>query len=786
MPRRASAMCLWCLMILAGVASAATTLPAVTVALVHDGPGADQQDYIGALREELVQVLATDYRVSLVSGDNLLGDYTLHGVQAALDTAFAAPDVDLVVCTGAIGSVAAIGRNVLRRPTIASFALSSEVQSLPLVGGSSGVKNLTYVLSTTTFVDELAALQSLVPGLRRLAVLGSDGFFEALPGIDPTAEARERSGVVIQAVRAGTTAATALRAIPADAEGVLLPPLIGFSDSEVSQLLEGLKARRLPSVALEGEKMVARGALMGITPAAWSGRVVRRVALDARKILAGEDAADLPVSLVSDDVLFVNVRTARAIGISPPFAVMVDAVTMDVERQTGRRLTLQSVMDEAVLNNNDLAATAAALAAARAELSGARSRLLPQIDLSLSSTMLDEDRATLARRPSERSTTAVASVSQVLWSDDAWAGYDVQKHLVAQQEAVYRQDRLDVALEAATSYFQVLRALTAEDIQRANLGNSRQSLQQARLRVRLGAANRAEVLRWQSKIATEKADVITAIVNRNVAEMELNRTLGRPLEEPIVLAEPDLNVQLSLLLDPKVARYMTNAWDLRQLRQFAVEYAHESSPELAQLSAGMAAQRRLVANSKRAFFVPDVALNVGWSRYLDESGAGADDRSGWALDDTEWSASLGFSLPLFQGGQRFAERNQAGHELVQLRAQHAATAERIEQRVRAAVHRTSASLAAIELYQQAATASRENLELVDDSYSRGAVDLITLLDAQTSSLRADLAAADAVYAFLLDLMETERAGGGFSVFAAEPVRQAWLQNLEQWFDNQER
>ena len=64
--------------------------------------------------------------------------------------------------------------------------------------------------------------------------------------------------------------------------------------------------------------------------------------------------------------------------------------------------------------------------------------------------------------------------------------------------------------------------------------------------------------------------------------------------------------------------------------------------------------------------------------------------------------------------------------------------------MRSAVHRVSANYAAIELSRQAAEASRENLELINDSYDRGAVDLITLLDAQSVALQADLAAADAV------------------------------------------
>ena len=73
---------------------------------------------------------------------------------------------------------------------------------------------------------------------------------------------------------------------------------------------------------------------------------------------------------------------------------------------------------------------------------------------------------------------------------------------------------------------------------------------------------------------------------------------------------------------------------------------------------------------------------------------------------------------------------------------------------------------------------------MSDAYGRGAVDLITLLDAQNALLSAELAAADAVYGFLLDLMELERSVGRFTYFASDADRAAWLDDLEAWFSRQ--
>lgn len=766
-------------------ASAQSQLPNVTVVMVHDGPGAQQTTFVQQLQSELDQVLAGDYRVDLVSDASTTGDFTHDGLIRTLEAAYAVRGVDLVVCSGAIGSAVAHERAPLPVPTLAAMLLDPEARPEVGSGVGSGLANLTYVSSTRTLVDEVLALRSVVPDLTSAVVLASDGVVEAFNRDAPSGKPWRDTGLRLQMVRAGGDAASALAALPADCQAVFLPPLIGFASDQVDELLAGLRQRKLPTSALEGESMVERGALMGTAPREWMSWVVRRCALNARKILAGDDPALLPVELVISTSLFINMGTARAIDVAPPFATLVDAVILDDKRDHGRTLDLRQAIDEAVATNRDLLAEAAALDAARAELSSARANLLPRITAQAAGTMLDEDRAAAALRPAERSFTAGANLTVPLWNEDARLAYNVQKRLLEQQEATYEQARLDVVAEAAMAYLQVLRALTAERIQRANLMNSRQNLESARLRARLGVASRAEELRWRSQIATEKSAMIDAQAQRNLAEIELNRVLDRPLEEHFIPEEPDLEAGLSLMLDPQVSALMTNSRDLRRLRSFAVQDALDRSPELAQLDAGLAAQRGVLASTGRAFYVPDVALSMDWSHYLDESGAGSETRPLGDLDDTEWSATLAVSLPLFDGGRRFSDRTQAGHDLLQLREQRQATAQRIEQRVRSAVHSVSANYAAIDLSRQAAEASRENLELINDSYARGAVDLITLLDAQSVALQADLAAADAVYAFLLDLMETERSVGAFTVFADADGRRQWLADLEAWFANQE-
>lgn len=74
------------------------------------------------------------------------------------------------------------------------------------------------------------------------------------------------------------------------------------------------------------------------------------------------------------------------------------------------------------------------------------------------------------------------------------------------------------------------------------------------------------------------------------------------------------------------------------------------------------------------------------------------------------------------------------------------------------------SFASIRLSREAAEAAANSLDLTIDGYSRGVLSILALIDAQNAALSSDLGAANAVYAFLIDLMEVERAVGRYSFF----------------------
>jgi outer membrane protein TolC len=223
-----------------------------------------------------------------------------------------------------------------------------------------------------------------------------------------------------------------------------------------------------------------------------------------------------------------------------------------------------------------------------------------------------------------------------------------------------------------------------------------------------------------------------------------------------------------------------------------VQYGIDNAPEILRIDAAIAAQKRFLTSVRNAFWSPTVVLQGEISHRFHQSGAGSDEGVpanipaglGFqfpSIDDTDWNLGVNLSFPLFRGTAKFAEKLRALEELNQLRIERKAISDRIEQRIRSTLHIAGASLAIIGQSRLAEESALQNLELVVDSYSRGALSIIELLDAQNAALVASEAASNAVYDFHIDYFEVERAIGRFHLLESETEKSEFRNKLEIYF-----
>ncbi len=804
MNNRFSSLSLFVMLLISATwANAAFGLPVIRIGIVRDGPVISFPDDTEILKQEIQNLVSDQFDVLFPADKDVHGNWTALGIKRAVDRLLAAPDVDIVITMGVNVSSEICRRKKLIKPVVAPFVIDAEMQGLPLKDGTSGVRNLCYINSYKSFKKEIKRFREITP-FKKLSVLVSSLVLQMEPYIPEFAKnLADELKIEIHLVPVVTTAKEALK-LPLGTDAVYVSPLTRFSSEEFQEVINGLIERGLPSFSMQGREEVELGILAGMSRKTDYQRLLRRVALNVERILSGEDAGALKVAFrqnnqLSREQLIINMATARAINICPPWTVYMESELINEElgEENGkavRELTLESAVREAVSVNLDIASNKRKLAAGYEDVRDARSHLLPQLYIDTTGVQIDDDRAEASSgQAPERLWTVSATAAQVLYSDKAWSNYTAQKHIQSARVEEHEVLKLDILLETATAYLNVLRARAFERIQKNNLGLTRANLDRARVRQAVGTASPSEVYRWESEVATVHKQVLKANVRTRQAMIDLNRLLHRPLEEPFSIADVTLENSMFGISDKRFLNYVDNPRKFRIFREFMVREGLQNTPELKQIDSAIKARERRLISAGRAYWLPTVSLQGKVTEHLAEGGAGTDPAtiaipgigtlSMPESDDTDWSVAVVASLPLFSGGAKGADLRRSREELSSLRLERRSLAHKIEEKIRFAVYQANASYPAIRLSEDAAEAANKNLELITESYARGVVSIIVLLDARNASLAANLTAANSVYDFLVDLMNINRAVGGFDFFKTPEEREEWFLRLKEFNAN---
>ena len=508
--------------------------PEVGIGMVLDGPWEKNEEIFNLNRTEIANLLEDEFSVSFPV--TITCDFSRDSIDRALDSLLASKAVDIVIASGPIASHLAVARRNLPKPVIAPYVIDQAFEEVPYDHGVSGVPNLNYLAPPWHVLAEIEYFHKIMP-FKKLGFLATGYMVDAFPYMrEITADIESQVGVQAQFVEVRDDVAATLAAIEPDVDAVYVTSVLHLKPDQMTELAQGLIDRRLPSFAMLGKLQVERGLMIGLMPDDFFIRAARRVALNIQRILLGEQAGELPVAFPKGEQLVVNMATVRAIDKYPNWEVLTEAEQLNQSRrQTERAVTLRQAIEDAVKVNLDLVADALGVEAGRESVRQAWMALLPQVEASVSGLIIDDDRAeaSFGAQP-ERSLSGSLSATQVIFSEPAWANLSIAKHQQRSREAGFRELKLDIGQAAATAFLNVLRAKTLERIQRDNLKVTRQNLNLARVRRSLGTARAAEVLRWESQIASNQRDVINANSSRNIAEIQ--EKMGLPVDQPMQVA----------------------------------------------------------------------------------------------------------------------------------------------------------------------------------------------------------------------------------------------------------
>jgi outer membrane protein TolC len=743
----------------------------VTIAVVQDGP-APGDTLLAQVEVELSTILSgRGERATFKASPAFDAGWRADRMKAALQAALDDPEVDYVFTSGLLTLQAAVDMD-LTKPVISGFVQRLDFFKVADVRADrSQMPNLSFMLIANRAEADILELLELVPS-DRIHVLIDEVFVDQLAVLRGEIEELDgATGTEVVVVATSNDVEATLAGLGEDVAAVILTRQPRLSRDQMKRLIQGLNARRIPTFSVEGHGDVVLGAMAARTPELTTG-AARRVAVNISEMMRGSDVTDLPILVSADPRLLMNAETAVQIGYRPSVATMALAswVNESALELTREPLVFSQVLQYAERGNLSLAISAQDIVTAEKERDLALSPILPQIgaigDISGISQLFLEGTVP------DRVASAGVRANQMIYDDARISDYRSSGRLLESSEQLYDAARLETFDLAGTEYLRYALSLILYRIEVANLRVTQENLELAKFRAEVGYSGRDEVYRWEAEVAKRQSRLFSSLARIETERIRLNQILALQQDrrwQPQEVGKPEEQFPFFVqMLTP----LFEDAGELERFRALAVQFARESDPALRAIQKQIEAQDIQVGQRKRRWYLPSLSAGFFWDYQiarrpeLDE------------IDQNLWGFNFTATYPLFQGASRAFEVGRTSSLLQRLYREERLTGDIVERQTRTALRQLESSYPAITFNRRQAEAAQRNFELVQDKYAQGLVNVTDLLEAQNESFVAEQGAAAAVYSFLIDLVNFQRAVAWFEDDRTPEEQQQFRQRID--------
>jgi outer membrane protein len=774
----------------------------VTIGVVVDGEWDLNQPVIENLKKEIKEALSQQAAITIPDGKVLVGDWTLKTVSKLNDRLLNDNEVDIIIGFGVLASYDLARRNNLPKPVIAPVILDTTLQKIKSVNGTSGVKNLSYLVFPRTFERDIELFKQIV-NFKNLVVLQSKFYLSEFKNLQSTYNLLgKKLDINIKGYSVGDDIKEILNSIPVNCDAVYIS-VLPIDRPKIKELINGLNERRLPTFSLLGEMDVRDGVMAGANPDIFP-RLERRIALIIQRILLGEDAGILDVGFPSAKKTFINLQTAFAVGVSPKYNTLLEAdiIGMTTPLFKGAvTYSLDDVIKRLSNENLDVLAKVREVAANYQNISLARSNLLPQIDVSATGLKIDEDRALAGSQP-ENKIYGDARVSQIIFSEPVLANLSIQNSLYNSKLSELEAFKQNTILDGSKLFINYLRTRKIFDILLENLKLLRVNLDIAQKRESIGAAGPEEPLRWEAEVAGLKKSVMDVQAQMNQLQLAFKQMLNIPMVY-LINIEDVSTVEGSLsIFNKDFQGYLEDPLSYDLLTDYLVNFGLKKSADMQMLEGIINAKERSLTSTKLSRILPTISLFGSLTKNFYKSDIKSPFNlsipapppsvssdvatyigqilSGFSIplpNDVDWNIGINASLNIFSGMRTTAQIEQTDIELMQLKIQERSLEEKIALGIRSEMENLKAKNFGLAQSRIQVEAADKALKIVSDSYSRGAVSILFLLDAQTAALNAQQISANALYDLFISYIQLQRAVGQYYVLMTKEERDAFMNDM---------
>lgn len=312
------------------------------------------------------------------------------------------------------------------------------------------------------------------------------------------------------------------------------------------------------------------------------------------------------------------------------------------------------------------------------------------------------------------------------WSARRQAGKNLERSRVGLEDT-----REAVVLDAASAYYQVLKARRNIEIAEAARKRAAERLKVAEGRFEVGEVTRADVLRAEAELAGTEAELTAArslhVDSVNILKRITGATGEVRVTEPTAQKEPQGDAEAFV----------------------QVAYANRGDYRQSILDQDVAEEGIRFAWGS---FLPNLSLEGSYVT------RGQSPATTFFLSES-LSGALVLSYPIFEGGLRKAELDEARSTLREAELRRLALKRDIEVEVREALNALDRTSAVIKSFEKQLASAQENYEVVFEQFKAGLATTVDVIDADSTLVSAQRNLMISRYDLELAVMELKRTVG---------------------------
>jgi outer membrane protein len=365
----------------------------------------------------------------------------------------------------------------------------------------------------------------------------------------------------------------------------------------------------------------------------------------------------------------------------------------------------------------------------------ALSPLLPRVTASGGYTRFDEAKRSESTgaliQPENASLWGVRVDETLSLSGREFTSYSASKDNVRKSGEDLFAARESYLLTVATSYYDVLKAMKLLEITNSNVERLTTQRNAARTRLRVGEVTKTTLLRAEGELSGALADQVRAKNLLEYTRANLARTVGIPA---------DFTIKETPLVDVEVL----------PLEKYQ-EKALKERAELKSLELDRQIAEKQIRVARGAFW-PSVSLQGAYVG-KDESPESA------SLVQDSYLGAVLFNFPVFEGGLRVAELNEAKARQRQSSFNYEDNVKSVNIEVQNAYLNLITQTGIYKSLQDQLTFARENNTAVTKQFEFGLASIIDVIDANNLLVTAERQLYDAIYTYQLAILRLKRATG---------------------------